>query len=311
MTAHHLRSRSALAALIAALTLVPACVVGDEDGSTDDPGESEVDDGLPDLEGPDEWTPEAFATAGDDVGISCSYDDDCYVYSYAIGSSGPRVCHQGSCRLKQATFHPGACTAHACWPDHWPTAEQRCFEEGFARAVGQQSWQVAGDKIWVGGWMRGEVQGVPAYYYWHQVQIGGGRAMQRVTCERNGVGTKPVYVPPPPPPPPPPAPPAPPVPPSGTTVSFKTHLWPRLKSNCGSCHGGLGSLSTTAFSLMTSGSFGSCNGKNGIIPKNAWGSPLYQKVRGTPKCGGSMAGYSNSTLRNILYRWINQGARNN
>ncbi len=107
----------------------------------------------------------------------CSSNSDCSTYEPLFGER--LSCHQSRCKVAQVTFHPGACTAHACWPDHWPTAQKRCEESGFTRAVSQQSWQVAGDKIWVGGW--GLLNG---WVGWHQAQIGGGRAMQRVTCER-------------------------------------------------------------------------------------------------------------------------------
>jgi hypothetical protein len=107
----------------------------------------------------------------------CSSSSDCSTYEPLYGER--LSCHQSRCKVAQVTFHPGACTAHACWPDHWPTAQKRCEESGFTRAVSQQSWQVAGDKIWVGGW--GLLNG---WVGWHQALIGGGRAMQRVTCER-------------------------------------------------------------------------------------------------------------------------------
>ncbi len=303
MLAHRTRCSRAVTAFWAVLALAPACVVGDEKG-TEDVGDVDGAE-VPDLEGPDEWQANAFATSEPDYRVgSCTYAEDCDFWERA--GHTPRVCHNGGCWLRERTFHPGACTAHACWPDHWLTAQKRCEEEGFTRALSQQSWQVAGDIIWVGGW--GYLDG---WVGWHQVAIHGGRAMQRVTCQRDdNAPPKPAYVPPPPPPPPP-KPSAPPVPAPGATVSFKTHLWPRLKANCSSCHAKNAEVSTSYARMTSTQQGGACNGRRLSIPGNASRSLVYQKITGTQSCGGSMAGHSNSTLRDILRRWINQGARNN
>lgn len=313
MPTTHLRSGPIIAAMAALLALAPACAVGDEDSLTDDAG-----DEVPDLEGPDEWTPEALATSEpDDVGSSCTYREDCDWY--AQSGRAPRVCFYGSCRLQRYTFHPGACTAHGCWPDHMPTADRRCREASFTKAVSQQTWQVAGDRIWVAHWTPGTLStigivgsGVPSEYGggWTRGEIGGGRAMQRVTCERvSNRYSRPAPAPAPPPPPPPAPLPAPPLPAKGAAVSFKTHLWPRLKANCASCHSDFSEVSA-GYKKMRSTST-RCDSKRWSVPGNATASLVYQKVTGTQTCGGSMAGYSNSTIRDLMRRWINEGARAN
>lgn len=297
MLSHRIRSGPVITASMALLVLASACVVGDDNPSGDAGDDHFTGDG------PDEWQPNAFATSEpDDVGSSCRYVSDCNWYAQ-VGYT-PRICYLGACRLPERTFHPGACTAHACWPDHWLTAQRRCEEEGFTRALSQQSWQVAGDIIWVGGW--GWLDG---WVGWHQVAIHGGRAMQRVTCQRDSTALPdPVFTPSPPPPPPPPPPP---VPAAGAPVSFKTHLWPRLKTNCASCHPKQADLAMSYQRMTSTQQDGPCAGKRLSIPGNAAGSLAYQKVAGTQTCGGSMSGYSNSTLRDLLRRWINEGARNN
>lgn len=83
------------------------------------------------------------------------------------------------------SFDPGACTAHACYPDHEPTAQQRCIESGYTvyKSQSQVSAQTAGDKIYVGYWVGGG--GCPSGDRsggWCRVQIGGGRRMTQVTC---------------------------------------------------------------------------------------------------------------------------------
>lgn len=107
----------------------------------------------------------ALAPGSDEATQACVANSDC---------DSSRLCWQGFCRLKQKSFHPGTCTAHACYPDHLPTANKRCVDLGYLRATSQLSQQVAGDRIWVGWWDNP----------WRQAEIGGGRAMVSVTCTR-------------------------------------------------------------------------------------------------------------------------------
>lgn len=86
--------------------------------------------------------------------------------------------------MAATSFHPGTCTAHACYPDNAPTAQRRCEESGYKIFTGQQvSQQVAGGQIYVGYWAgSGSCPSGDRVGGWCRVAIGNGRAMTSITC---------------------------------------------------------------------------------------------------------------------------------
>ena len=95
------------------------------------------------------------------------------------------------------------------------------------------------------------------------------------------------------------------------TYSYANDIQPLWSSNsaggCTGCHGGSGGLS------LSNNSYNNLNNGVRVIPGNATGSRLYQKLSGTsagtrmPQGGGQFS----STELNMISTWINEGAPNN
>lgn len=96
----------------------------------------------------------------------------------------PRADRAGCWQNLTATFNPGKCNADGCYPNHAPTAQRRCEEEGFKVFTSQSSPKVAGNIVFVGYWVDGgpcnsQYGKVGGYC---RVQIGGGQMMNSVSC---------------------------------------------------------------------------------------------------------------------------------
>lgn len=96
---------------------------------------------------------------------------------------------------------------------------------------------------------------------------------------------------------------------TGAAPSFQNEVQPLLQSNCGVCHGSLGGWDASSYdTVIHSGDHGPA-----VIPGDATGSLLAQKVLGTQTVGGSMppGGALAQADIQLLVDWIAAGAPNN
>lgn len=87
-------------------------------------------------------------------------------------------------------------------------------------------------------------------------------------------------------------------PPTGTGVSYSATIQPIMTASCVSCHSWAGSYSGVV---------------SRVVPGNASGSTLYQRVSSSTSTSGHMPPGSSLTSTQIqnIADWINQGAQNN
>lgn len=97
--------------------------------------------------------------------------------------------------------------------------------------------------------------------------------------------------------------------PAGGLPSFQTQVLPLLQTKCGACHGTLGGWDASSYeSVIRSGDHGPA-----VLPGDAQGSLLAQKLLGTQTVGGTMppgGGLAQEEIRLIL-DWITGGALDN
>jgi hypothetical protein len=95
------------------------------------------------------------------------------------------------------------------------------------------------------------------------------------------------------------------LPPVGNEVSFSLDIQPIFNANCVGCHNGTLNPNLTTGNSYT---FLTVTDPTMVIPNNAAGSELYQRING----GGMPPSGSLSTTKiNLVKTWINQGALNN
>jgi len=97
-----------------------------------------------------------------------------------------------------------------------------------------------------------------------------------------------------------PAPPVP-IPPANDTISYAQDIQPFFTAKCVSCHGG-----SIAPNLLTGQSYST------IVPSSVTaGNPETSSFYTDINTGGSMASYATPAERQLVYRWIFAGAKNN
>jgi hypothetical protein len=95
--------------------------------------------------------------------------------------------------------------------------------------------------------------------------------------------------------------PAPPPPPAGDTISFSQDIQPFFTAKCASCHPGVYKPDLTA-----GNSYNALMTGNYVVAGDPAASSLYVKI----KPGASMATYATDAERDLVYRWIYAGAKN-
>jgi mono/diheme cytochrome c family protein len=97
--------------------------------------------------------------------------------------------------------------------------------------------------------------------------------------------------------------------PSAAVPSFSTEVLPLLQTSCGACHGSLGGWDASTYDSVVTG------GANGpaVVPGDASGSLLAQKLLGTQTVGGPMppAGTLSRDQVQLILDWIDGGAPDN
>ena len=97
--------------------------------------------------------------------------------------------------------------------------------------------------------------------------------------------------------------------PTTTAPSFQSDVLPLLQTRCGACHGSLGGWDASSYdSVIHSGGHGPA-----VLPGDAQGSLLAQKLLGTQTIGGSMPPGGPLTQADIqlILDWIAAGALDN
>ncbi|MEJ2012294.1 MAG: c-type cytochrome, partial [Anaerolineales bacterium] len=100
-----------------------------------------------------------------------------------------------------------------------------------------------------------------------------------------------------------------PTPPSSEAPSFQNDILPIFQADCSACHGSFGGWDASSYdSVMNSG-----NNTPVVIPGDAAGSLLAQKMLGTQTEGGAMppGGLLPSDQVQLIVDWINAGAPDN
>ncbi|XWN37215.1 MAG: T9SS type A sorting domain-containing protein [Balneola sp.] len=95
-------------------------------------------------------------------------------------------------------------------------------------------------------------------------------------------------------------------------VDYSTEIAPIMSNNCNSCHsgGGNGFDSSPYDDLIASTSPANRYNKKHIIPNDAAGSPLVDKIEANPDFGSRMPQGGQLTIEEInkIKQWINEGA---
>jgi hypothetical protein len=94
-----------------------------------------------------------------------------------------------------------------------------------------------------------------------------------------------------------------PLPPITDSLSYSANIQPIFNSDCAGCHG----VGMTAPDLTAANSYNSLINGGFVLPGDADDSKLYTEMAS----GGGMSAYTNTSDANLVFTWIQQGAKNN